>query len=37
MNAKLNDMKQSNDQLGKALQDAHDTAIKSEQAVEETK
>lgn len=37
LNVKLNDLKQSNDQLGSALQDAHDTEIKSEQAVEATK
>ena len=37
LNAQLNDLKQSNDQLGKALQDSHDTAIKSDQAVKITK
>lgn len=37
LSAQLNDLKQSNDQLGKALQDAHDTAIKSDQAVKITK
>ncbi|MCT3116117.1 hypothetical protein [Leuconostoc lactis] len=37
LSVQLSDLKQSNDQLGKALQDAHDTAMKSDQAVKITK
>lgn len=36
LSVQLSDLKQSNDQLGNALQDAHETAVKSEQAVKIT-